>query len=308
MPSFSSYDGCLISYELAGRGAPLVVLPGGPGSHVGYVGGLGGLDGRRQLVLVHPRGTGRSAVPADRSSVSFVQQARDVEELRRHLGLERLDLLAHSAGCLVAQEYLAGHPGRVPRAVLVTPVGVAGREPDEAELAALRAARAAEPWYPQAAEAARRLAGGGVGAAEAAELNRRILPFFWYGWSERHFAEYRPEHAAAPWYREAFYAGAAEARPPAERRARIAAGGTRSLVLAGAFDGMVGPAPAPARAVAAALPDARLEVLERSGHRPWAEEPERFVALVDGFLDRRMDRCPDRCPDRPAEEAPVSRS
>lgn len=30
---------------------------------------------------------------------------------------------------------------------------------------------------------------------------------------------------------------------------------------------------------------ARLEVLERSGHRPWAEEPERFRAPVTEFLD-----------------------
>ena len=56
---------------------------------------------------------------------------------------------------------------------------------------------------------------------------------------------------------------------------------TPVLVLAGASDGMIGTAPA--RAVAACYPDARLEVLERSGHRPWAEEPERFAGLVDGF-------------------------
>ncbi|MFE4519924.1 alpha/beta fold hydrolase [Kitasatospora sp. NPDC056783] len=54
------------------------------------------------------------------------------------------------------------------------------------------------------------------------------------------------------------------------------------VVLAGAFDGMTGTAPA--RALAACLPHGGLDVLVRSGHRPWAEEPERFVALVDGFL------------------------
>jgi hypothetical protein len=34
-----------------------------------------------------------------------------------------------------------------------------------------------------------------------------------------------------------------------------------------------------------ALPQARLAVLERSAHRPWAEEPEGYFALVEGFLD-----------------------
>jgi proline iminopeptidase len=37
-------------------------------------------------------------------------------------------------------------------------------------------------------------------------------------------------------------------------------------------------------AIAAALPAGRLEVLERSGHYPFVEEPDRFAAVVAGFL------------------------
>ena len=37
-------------------------------------------------------------------------------------------------------------------------------------------------------------------------------------------------------------------------------------------------------AIAAALPGGRLEVFERSGHYPFVEEPERFTAVVAGFL------------------------
>ncbi|MFE6051331.1 alpha/beta fold hydrolase [Kitasatospora sp. NPDC056446] len=287
MQSFRSFDGSRIAYELAGGGEPLVVLPGGPGSDAGYLGGLGPLADRRRLVLLHPRATGRSAVPEDRSTVSFVRQARDVEELRRHLGLERLDLLGHSAGCLTVQEYEAAHPARVRRAVLVTPVGRAGRRPDEDELAAIRAGRRDEPWYPDAAEAERLLAEGRATGAELAGLQRRILPFFWHTWTDGRLAEHRPEHATTlPWYREAFYAGSADALsrlPYGERPAAPGSVPTPVLVLAGAFDGMIGTAPA--HAVAAALPDSRLEVLPYSGHRPWTEEPERFATLVDDFLN-----------------------
>jgi len=41
---------------------------------------------------------------------------------------------------------------------------------------------------------------------------------------------------------------------------------------------------APARLVAAARPGAVLTVLADCGHRPWDEQPERFTALVEGFL------------------------
>ncbi|MEV7026364.1 alpha/beta hydrolase [Kitasatospora sp. NPDC093558] len=284
--SYTSYDGSRLCYQRVGRGEPLVVLPGGPGMAPGYLGDLGGLGRRRELVFVHPRATGRSEVPADRSTVSFVHQARDIEALRRHLGLERIDLLAHSAGCLAAQEYLAAHPGRVRRAVLAAPVGRAAREADEAELAALRASRSGEPWYADAAEADRLLTEGGASGADgadAAALQRRILPFFWHTWSADTAAEYRPEHACSlPWYREAFYAGSAAPQELRTRLARFTAAATPVLVLAGAFDGMIGTNPA--RAVAACHPRARLEVLARSGHRMWVEEPERFVGLVEEFL------------------------
>ncbi|WP_240677753.1 alpha/beta fold hydrolase [Actinacidiphila soli] len=65
---------------------------------------------RRQLVMLDARAVGRLAVPEDRGTVSFVEQAKDVEALREHLGLDRFDVLAHSVGCLTAQEYLGGVP------------------------------------------------------------------------------------------------------------------------------------------------------------------------------------------------------
>lgn len=284
MSTFPSYDNVEIWYESAGEGDPLVVLPGGPGMDVRYLGDLGGLDRRRRLILVDARAAGRSEVPGDRGTVSFVAQARDLEALRRHLGLESFDLLAHSAGCLTAQEYLAAFPGRVRRAVLVAPVGRAGREPDAAELAELRASRSDEPWYADSAEADRQLAEGSRVGAELAALQRRILPFFWYRWSEQRQAEYRPEHATSlPWLREAFYAGSAGPQTLAQRVARLGAERTPVLVVAGAADGMIGNAPA--RAVAACHHGSRLEILSESGHRPWVEEPERFVAAVTEFLD-----------------------
>ncbi|WP_406194048.1 alpha/beta hydrolase [Kitasatospora sp. NBC_01560] len=286
MPIFLSYDRTRISYDLRGEGEPLVVLAGGPGMDARYLGGLGGLDRRRRLVLLDARATGRSDVPADRATVSFVEQARDVEALRRHLGLDRLDLLAHSAGCLTAQEYRAEHPDRVRRTVLVAPVGRAGREPDQAELTALRAARAGESWYPDAAEADRLLAAGGHTDAELAALQRLIVPFFWHRWTEERRAEYRPEHATTlDWLRDAFYAGSARPDTLAGRIARLAAPASPLLVLAGASDGMIGTAPA--RAVADCHPGGRLEMLARSGHRPWVEEPERFVGVVEEFLAAR---------------------
>ncbi len=280
MTIFHGYDGTALHYEQLGDGAPLVAIPGGPGMAARYLGTLGGLDARRRLVRFDPRGCGRSAVPADRASCAFGAQAADVEALRKHLGVERIDLLGHSAGALTAQRYAAGFPHRVRSLVLVTPVGRAAREPDPAEIAALRAARAAEPWYPDAAEADALLA---AGAGDPAALVRRITPFFWGRWNEAaRAAAFDPELApAAPWMREAFYAGSGSGAGAGADSAQPVAAPV--LVVAGARDGMIGTAPA--RLAAALHPGARLVVLPEAGHRPWVEDPAGFAALVGGFLD-----------------------
>ncbi|GAA4854886.1 alpha/beta hydrolase [Kitasatospora terrestris] len=271
MPIFTSYDGTALWYDLSGAGRPLVALAGGPGADARYLGDLGGLPADRTVIRLHARATGRSAVPDGRAGCSFTEQWRDVEALRAHLGLDAIDLLGHSAGALTAQRYAAELPARVRRLALVTPVGRSAREPQDAELAAIRASRSAEPWYPDAAAADRELRAGG----DAAELSARITPFFWGRWDERARAEaFDPELVPArPWIREAFYAGAGEPEPV----------GVPVLVVAGALDGVIGTVPA--RLVAECHPDSRLEVLAGAGHRPWVDRPEEFRALLAGFLD-----------------------
>ncbi len=272
MAHFTSYDGTRLRYDLEGAGPPLVALAGGPGMDAAYLGTLGGLERHRTLIRLHARATGRSDVPADRAGCSFAAQAADVRELVDQLGLERPDVVAHSAGALTAQAYAARHPARIGRLVLVAPVGRAAREPDEAEVAAIRAGRAEEPWYPVAAAAEEELRGG---AEPTPELLADLTPFFWGSWSRaaRRGAA-QPLVPARPWIRAAFYASSGSP---------VRLTGTPVLAVAGARDGLVGTAPA--RLTAECHPGARLEVMATCGHRPWVEEPEVFRRLLLDFLD-----------------------
>ncbi|MEU9143318.1 alpha/beta fold hydrolase [Streptomyces sp. NPDC048349] len=148
MPAFTTYDGTELAYHVRGEGDTLVCLPGGAMRASEYLGDLGGLGAGRRLVLLDLRGTGHSAIPADESTYRVDHQVADVEALRVHLGLERMDLLAHSAGGNLAQLYAAAHPGRIRRMALVTPTAWAVDLPvtpqDRLEAARLRAGR--EPY------------------------------------------------------------------------------------------------------------------------------------------------------------------
>src|SRR5256885_3931866 len=105
-----------------GSGPVVVCHPGGPGFSSLYFADLAGLWERFTPVMLNPRGTADSERPADARAYAIADYVDDVEALRQHLGLERLMLLAHSHGGVVAQAYAAKHPARVRKLVLASPL------------------------------------------------------------------------------------------------------------------------------------------------------------------------------------------
>ncbi|CAM5241703.1 Alpha/beta hydrolase OS=Streptomyces alboniger OX=132473 GN=CP975_32710 PE=4 SV=1 [Streptomyces alboniger] len=278
MPTFSAYDGTELAYHEKGVGEPLLCVPGGPMRASVYLGDLGGLTAHRRLILLDLRGTGDSAEPEDKSTYRCDRLVDDIEALREHLGLDRADVLGHSAGGDLATLYAARYPKRVRTLVLVTPatlsVGGTMTVEDRAEAAALRKD---EPWYPAAETALREIARGGTPSAgwEA------VAPLTYGRWdaaAQEHRARSAAQKNAAA--SEAYYAEATF-DPPATRTA-LAALRAPVLVLAGAYDG--GPAPARAAELAELFPAGVCQVQPGGGHFPWLDDPEWFVRRVAGFL------------------------
>ncbi|MFL6121677.1 alpha/beta fold hydrolase, partial [Actinophytocola sp.] len=90
MATFTAGDGTRLAYHRTGEGAPLICVPGGPMQSSAYLADLGGVS---PLARLDPRGTGESATPADPATYRCDRQVDDVEALRVHLGLDRVDLL-----------------------------------------------------------------------------------------------------------------------------------------------------------------------------------------------------------------------
>ena len=156
MPAFPAPDGTAVAYHVIGSGsdsaAPVICLPGGPMRASAYLGDLGGLAGYRQLILLDLRGTGESGHPADSASYRCDRQVGDVEALREHLGLHRMELLAHSAGGSLAVRYAAEYPHRIGALALITPsTRAVGIEVPAGTRRQVLALRRDEPWYPAAA-------------------------------------------------------------------------------------------------------------------------------------------------------------
>lgn len=278
MSRFASYDGATLAFRALGDGEPLVCLSGGPGLSPDYLADLGGLGRSRRLLLLESRGTGASDAPADPAAYRCDALVRDVEAFRAHLGLERMDLLGHSAAADLAVLYAAAHPRRVGRLLLITPVTFAlGLSLTEAEFADSMARRSGEPWYPDARAAVLAV------DREGDTVGKRLAyaPLFYGRWDEAARAHSAVEFAGrAPAAEAGFYADGAF--NPDRTRAELSRLSTPVLVYVGGLD--VNPtAELGARAVRL-FPRGELAVQPGAGHVPWLDDPVAFCAAVEGFL------------------------
>jgi pimeloyl-ACP methyl ester carboxylesterase len=268
----------MLSYRLLGDGAPLVCLPGGPGRSVEYLGDLGGLRRSRQLILLDPRGVGESADPADPASFRVDRLVGDVEALRVHLGLERMDLLAHSAGSILATLYAAAHPEQLSNLLLITPgLAATGVDITEEEVRAGLASRSSEPWYPSALDAMEKILAG----SRSMDDFRASRPFYYGRWDEaakaNSIAGVSERHQAA---REGFFEGA-PIDPPAIA-SDLKRLGAPVLLYGGELDPLV--PPALVRQAAPVFPDASVMIQGGAGHFPWIDDPGIFADSVTAFL------------------------
>jgi proline-specific peptidase len=281
MEGLTTEDGRRLAYERTGAGSTLVCHGGGPGFSSLYLGDLGGLDERLELVLLDPRGTGGSDRPPDPQAYAIADYVADVEELRAHLGLDRMNLFGHSHGGIVAMAYAALHPHRVERLILASTLARWAPEQEQA-MKQWMASLADEPWHADAKAAIEaEQAGEFTTDEEMAELGLREFPFYFasYGDDERAYVEtLRTDTANADTLRyfnqeiwESF-----DLRP---ELARITA---PTLVITGAEDFIAGPVSA--GEIEQGIGDVSKVIIPDCGHFIFVDAPEAFGEAVVSFL------------------------
>ncbi len=281
MDALTTADGRRLAYRLVGSGPTLVCHPGGPGFSSRYFGDFAGLGERFTLVLLNPRGTEGSERPDDPRAYTTEDYVADLDELRAHLGLERMLLLGHSHGGVVAQAYAARHPDRVERLIFASTLARFQSEQEAAMEAAMQA-RAGEPWYEDAMEALRAEQAGDWGSdEELGAIALREMPFYFarFGEVERRYLELLegevPCGDALKLFNNEIVA-TFDLRPELPR---ITA---PTLVITGEDDFITGPVCA--RELAEGIADAQLVLLGQCGHFIFVEQPGQFAAAVGDFL------------------------
>ena len=276
--------GVQLYYRVDGRALrTVVVLHGGPGlTHDYLADDLLPLADTHRVIHYDQRGSGRSTLVAGADALDARRFADDLEAVRLHFGLERLTLLGHSWGAAVAALYAMRHPHRVERVVLVAPMALR-LEALTKSFALVRRSGDAEWQRLLRARGQATLANPGDADACRAFYETWFTPFFGVA-------------AARTRSKGDFCAGTPESRRnkpanidrytvpslgPFDWREALRDVTAPTLIVHGSSD--VIPTDS-SREWAAALPNARLELLDGIGHFPYLEAPEQFFPMVNAFL------------------------
>ncbi len=112
-------NGTSLFYHAIGDGEPVFVIHGGPVLDQSYmIDHFKELAKHHRLIFFDQRACGRSAAEIDTSSMTIKNLVEDIEGLRQRLGLDKIHVLGHSWGGMLAAQYAIEYPLKVKSLVL----------------------------------------------------------------------------------------------------------------------------------------------------------------------------------------------
>jgi proline iminopeptidase len=281
-----------LSYRSLGTGPPAIILSGGPGFVVDYMLPVADALPRHRKILLEQRGTGRSRgakpTPAD---MTLKVAVRDLETLREHLKEERLFLVGHSWGGMLAMAYAAAHPDRIDRLILIDSGGptleFAGWFDDNIRARMRPEDAAAERYWGDAAK-------HGMPAEKVAlESARAVTPayFFDRGKGLAFAAQLTDDSLHSDVNAMLF----ADLEKGYDVRTGLRTLDRPTLIVHGHQDPI---GDKTAEDIHSLIKSSTLVYLDKCGHFPWLEQPEAFRRAIGDFLDGAA---PDKRSDGPRQ-------
>jgi proline iminopeptidase len=116
-----------LHFRTFGTGKPLLIINGGPGMNSGGFSFIAEELSKLgyQTITYDQRGTGKSTVAkADNNSITMDLMVSDMENLRKHLKIEKWSILGHSFGGVMAAYYATKHPETIEKIIFSSSGGI----------------------------------------------------------------------------------------------------------------------------------------------------------------------------------------
>ena len=275
--TFKSHDGTTIYYDIVGKGEPVLLLSGGPGFSPEYLRPIAEkLGDKHRFVLLHQRGTGKSAVAKyDAETISLKNLTGDIESLRQELKCEKLVIAAHSFGGILAMAYAREHPERIAALALIDSGG-----PTLASLAKFNANLEArftaedKALIAKWSDPERKKENH---ARAVLEITKAKTPAYF---ADRAKAQAFMDALDETSFNDAMFWAVVPQMMTLDLRAGLEKVKAPVLILHGKQDPLES-----AEELHATFPGSKLEVVDDAGHFPWAEQPASVYGALGGFLN-----------------------
>ncbi len=265
-----------LAYEIYGAptaSTTVIAVNGGPGlSHIYMLQNdvWQRLARDRQVVMYDQRGLGKSTRIAPNAPQTMDAAVADLDALRAHLHLDKVDLVGDSFGGLIVMAYTAAHPEHVRKLILSDSAApdlshmkrdLADVFPDVIANEQVEAAKLTDPKQ----------------IAESGLRTHFRMIFYSQELCTRYLAGVTDLGLNAR-----IGDAVGKSIEHLDLTPALAKFNVPTLVINGRFDLNV--TPLVAWNIAHTIPGAQLVYFEKSGHLPSYEEPDRYVSVVDTFL------------------------
>lgn len=120
---YKTINGTELYYKKVGEGEPVIIIHGGPVLDHGYlVPYFQPLTQNYELIYYDQRLSGRSSADVDSAEITLNNFIEDIEGLRQEFNLEKIHLMGHSWGGLLAVKYAIKYPSHLNSLVLLNSI------------------------------------------------------------------------------------------------------------------------------------------------------------------------------------------
>ena len=289
---YVTVNGAKLWVVIVGEGDPIIFIPGGPGgNHLGYRAFDPLAENHHQLIYFDAFGRGKSDTAKKVSEYTLARDIEDIEGLRIALKLDKITVLGHSYGGVVAQGYALKYPGHLSHLILADTFHsfVMWQENDD------NSNREIKTNYPEIWDQLMAIRNAGAVSSDAIhqEIYGRVPYGFLYAYNPSNFeggakADYKPY--PNPMNTKLYYQMVGKDGDfivgndigTFDYRKQLKDLKMPVLIETGRYDRVA--VPWMAIKFKEYCPQAEFVMFEHSGHNPQVEEPEKDFKVINDFL------------------------
>ena len=271
-------NGTELYCKVVGEGEPIVIVHGGPGlGHSYFLPHMEGLAKEHTLIFYDQRASGKSSNDLDSSGINLNAFLTDIEAIRSHFKIGKMNLMGHSWGGLLAMQYAMQYPDSLKNLIL------SSSSPASSELRAKESEKLAE----RITEADKAERAKIISSEAFKQNNAKAYEQFFKWFFKKEFANEALANELDLAFPESFvqnnqllqYLGADMGQYDLHEDLKNI--NTPTLVIYGDYESSA----VAGQKIHKNLPNSEFVSLKNCGHFPFIEQPDAYFEAIENFLD-----------------------